>query len=113
MAKWEIHKRTLDIRSNIWWKLMPGTIIEVRWPVGPVGVPNGDNSGMLTESADPNDHFRPWLEKNVGKQGWHWDWRIAGIAASNGQGTIGVDTLAIKFVKSKEAMATLAKLMWS
>ena len=28
-------------------------------------------------TADPNEFWRPWLEENVGRQAWRWNWRIA------------------------------------
>jgi len=113
MAKSEIHKRTLNIFSNLWWKYMPGTIIEVRWPVGWVILhEDKDGSRVSKESADPNDHYRPDLEKYVGRQGWDWDWRIGSIKASNGAGTVGRDTLYIKFRRGKDDYAPIAKLKW-
>lgn len=112
MAKFEIKKRTLNIFNNAWWMFMPGTIITVKWPVGTVRVPNGDNTGMIATSADPNDHYRPWLEANVGKQKWDWDWRIGNVVASNNV-TYGYDTIEIKIRKSKAELATIAALKWS
>lgn len=112
MSKYEIRKRTLDVFSTLWWKYIPGNIITVKWPVGTIRVPNGDNTGMMTVSADPNDHYRPWLEKNVGKQGWDWDWRIGPVAADNGTGIRGYDTLLIKFRRKHTETAMMAKLMW-
>lgn len=92
---------------------MPGTIITVKWPVGWVVLhENSDGSKVSTESADPNDHYRPWLEKNVGRQGVNWDWRIGNFIASNGSGTVGHDTIEIKIRKGKDDFATVAKLMW-
>lgn len=113
MAKWEIHKRFGFIEA-FWWKAMPGTVISTRWPVGwtePVPAPGG--GFIQSESADPNDHYRPWLEKNVGKQGWDWNWRIGTVAADNGAGTRGYDSLCIKFRMGKERYATIAALRWN
>ena len=113
MAKYEIHRRTLNILSNLWWKYMPGTVIEVKWPTGWFLIHEMmDGTRTSGESADPNDHYRPALEKNVGKQGWDWDWRIGSIAADNGFGTTGHDTLLIKIRKGKDEYATVAKLKW-
>ena len=114
MAKNEIHKRTLNILSNLWWKYMPGTVIEVKWPTGWFLIHEMmDGTRTSGESADPNDHYRPALEKNVGKQGWDWDWRIGCVwNADDGVGTTGYATLLIKFRKSKEEYATVAKLKW-
>ena len=39
---------------------MPSVTINVKWPVDEV-------------SADPNDHYRPWLQEHVGRQGWDWN----------------------------------------
>jgi hypothetical protein len=114
MSKREIYIRTLDIFSNIWWKYVPGTIITVKWPVGWAVVDDDGQGGQTSvESADPNDHFRPWLEKNVGRQKWDWDWRLGDIAARNFDGSVvGFDTVKIKFRKSKARFATIAALRW-
>ena len=96
----------VNLRDKLWWLLMPGTVINVRWPVGTARVPNGDNAGTLTESADPNDHYRPWLEKHVGKQGWDWQWGMANTDASENR-------LTIKIRRKYADYATLAALRWS
>ena len=114
MAQSEIKKRTLNLIANIWWKYVPGTIVTVRWPRGWVVLDeHADGSTTSTESADPNDHYRPWLEANVGKQGWDWDWRIGPPAADNGHGLLGHDTLIIKMRKSKASLASIAALKWA
>ena len=95
----------MNLRSKLWWLLMPGEVISVKWPVGTVRVPNGDNTGTLTESADPNDHYRPWLEKNVGKQGWDWQWGMANTDAT-------LNRLTIKIRRKYAAQATIAALRW-
>lgn len=109
MAKWEIDFRFGPIRG-LWWRFMPGVEIEVPWPRGwtePEPAPGG---GFIQfESADPNDHFRPWLEKNVGRQGWDWEWRIGKVAAQ----TNVQDTLVIKFRRGREKYATIAALRWA
>lgn len=110
MAKTELIKHTVNPIKNLWWRFMPGAIVTVKWPVGWTEL---DNLGNQTSSADPNDHFRPWLEQNVGRQGWDWDWRISDITADNGQGTIGVDTLDIKFRWGREQYATMFILRYS
>ena len=114
MAKSEIHRRTLNIFSNLWWKFMPGTTIKVKWPNGPMIQEHIDQYKTDEEllSADPNDHYRPALEQNVGKQGWDWDWRIGSIKADNGFGTTGYDTLLIKMRKGRDEYATIATLKW-
>ena len=93
---------------------MPGTIIKVKWPNGKVLV--GPNSrefdGTVNEipqyvqSADPNDHYRPWMEQHVGRQGWDWDWSMLDSDITN-------NCLSIKFRRGKEKYATMALLKWS
>ena len=94
---------------------MPGTIVTVRWPTGWVVLHEDDDGGVLSaNSADPNDHYRPWLEKHVGKQCRDWDWRIGPAAAVNNDGTtVGHDTVLIKFRKGKAEFASIAALKWS
>ena len=101
--------------NTIWWKLMPGTTIKVRWPVGKIFIPKDVPYWMWiayppgqhsVESADPNDHYRSWLESNVGKQGWDWDWALR-------DNDIVEKTLTIKFRHSHRELATAAKIMWS
>lgn len=91
---------------------MPGSIITMKWPVGWVVLhENPDGSKVGTESADPNDHWRPWLEKHVGKQEWDWNWRLGRIAAFGSPA--GYDTIEIKFRKAKAPQATLFRLKYS
>lgn len=116
MAKSEIFNRTINIFSIIWWRYIPGTVISVQWPVGWVTLYEDPfNGAVSTESADPNDHYRPWLEKNVGRQGWDWDWRIEDIAVSlnHDYKVSSKDKLLIKVRCGKEKYATLAALKWS
>lgn len=107
---------------KMWWKLVPGVNITLPWPRGPVEVgPNhrlwdGVMSGELrqvVESADPNDHYRPWLEKHVGRQYWDWDWQWA--QASYYPGRYGArvlhDSVLIKVRRRYRAQAAEMKLM--
>lgn len=122
MSKSEIKTKTLNIIENLWWKFVPGTTVRVKWPVGEVVIDESMQkwdwtigpSRYIIESSDPNDHYRPWLEKNVGKQGWDWNWRIGPVAATNTDGSVaGFDSLLIKFRKSKAELATIAAIKWS
>ena len=90
-----------NVLDHIWWKLMPGVTISVRWPVGWT---KPDHLGNQANSADPNDHYRPELERVVGKQGWDWYWKVD---------PNDVDSLIIKFRKSKENYASYFALKWS
>lgn len=106
--------RGLTIKEKLWWRFMPGTVITVAWPKGQVKVGPSHRDGYsgygpefeYVESADPNDHYRSWLEANVGKQGWDWNWGLTGNDVTE-------NMLTIKFRKSKEQYATLATILWS
>jgi hypothetical protein len=95
MAKWEVKNLFrlpsgrylpcgLNIVQKLWWRFMPGVIINVKWPKGmiiagpgpedPLWFDYGGAAYIKFESADPNDHYRPWMEKHVGKQGRDWNW---------------------------------------
>jgi hypothetical protein len=96
---------------------MPGSTIEVPWPAGKVIVdptkPSWDGTLGATKqeifSADPNDHYRPWLEEHAGRQGWDWNWRMGTIATQTGM----TDTLIIKFRTKKAKYATIAAMRWA
>ena len=116
MAKWEIHRRFGTVKA-LWWKFMPGVEITVKWPTGWTKPVNAAGGGFIQmESADPNDHFRPWLEQNVGRQGWDWEWRMGPITgaqgSANGPTYLTGDYLEIKFRKAKAEYATMFKLIW-
>lgn len=105
MIKWKMRKQYGFIES-LWWKWVPGTTITVKWPTGQVDL--RDRPGILTswESADPNDHYRPWLEKNIGRQGRDWQWSIGTIKDTD-------DTLLIKIRKKHEHAALVALIKWA
>lgn len=104
----------LNIKDTLWWRFMPGEMITVKWPVGQVKVGPRHRYGWsgygpefeYVNSADPNDHYRPWLEKNVGKQGWDWNW---GLRDNNS----AENRLTIKVRKKHTKWLTMAALMWS
>lgn len=105
----------LSFINRVWWKLMPGTIIKVKWPAGNIVVNHHDPRWRdmggavwvdLGFSADPNDHYRWWMEQNVGKQGWDWDWSML-------DDDISKNYLTIKFRKGKEQYAIIAALRWA
>lgn len=79
------------LRKRIWWGLVPGVNVNIKWPT----------SG----SYDPNDFYRPWLEEHAGKQYIAWDWDIIGPDFHNGE-------LTVRFRIDKKEYATLLKLKW-
>jgi hypothetical protein len=104
----------LDIVEKLWWRFMPGVVINVAWPRGQIKVGPAHREGWsgigpefeYVDSADPNDHYRPWLEKHVGNQGWDWNWGMGGMDATENR-------LTIKIKQRHQEHAIIAKLMWS
>jgi hypothetical protein len=97
----------LNFRDKLWWRFMPGVVINVKWPDGWVVLHESPDGSMVsTRSADPNDHYRPWMEKNVGRQKWDWDWGMANNDVSDNR-------LTIKIRQKHQECAIIAKLMWS
>lgn len=104
----------LNLREKLWWRFMPGVVINVRWPTGPVVIdqtmyplPWIDCAYQYTvESTDPNDHYRPWLEKHVGRQKWDWDWGMA-------NNDVTANRLTIKIRRKRAEYATIAAMRWS
>jgi hypothetical protein len=104
----------LNIKDKLWWRFMPGTVINVAWPRGQIKVGPSHRDGYsgygpefeYVDSADPNDHYRPWMEEHVGKQGWDWNWGLSGTDVS-------LNRLTIKIRQKHEKYATIAALRWS
>ncbi len=104
----------LNLRERLWWRWVPGVLINVAWPVGDVVVTENHPlwdwtvgpSKYVVESADPNDHYRPEMEKLIGRQGWHWNWGMCG-------NDVLENRLTIKIVKSKAKYATVLALKWA
>lgn len=88
---------------QLWWKLMPGFEIIVPWPKGWTEL---DHLGTQISSNDPNDHYRPWLEKHVGRQHLDWDWKMREVRVVEG------DQLIIKFRIGKKDQMIQAALRW-
>lgn len=103
----------LNLKDRLWWRYMPGDVINVAWPRGTIVVGPGSRqwsgNGPVHEevySADPNDHYRPWLEHYVGRQGWDWNWGMGGHDTAENR-------LTIKIRKKHLVYATHIAMMWS
>lgn len=103
LAQFEIVKFTMNPIKTLWWKFWPGVKITVKWPTGWT---TPDHLGNQTMSSDPNDHYRPELERVIGKQGWSWDWRLEDDDFHN-------NMLTIKIHKSKAKWATYFLMLWT
>jgi hypothetical protein len=115
MAIYEINKHADSLGEWLFWKYGKGPTITVAWPVGWVILhqnPDPDGSVVSTESADPNDHYRPELTARVGKQNRDWMWKIGPVAADNDANTHGHTTLLIKFSKKNAMWASYFALKW-
>ena len=106
-------------RDKIYWRLVDYVEIDVNWPTGVLAVnhdhPRWYDVGAVwveIESADPNDHYRPFLEQWIGRQGWDWDWRLAwhgrNIETQESQGY-----LTIRMRRKHEIYASHIAMMWS
>jgi hypothetical protein len=105
----------LSLYDKLWWRFMPGTVINVRWPnATPIKVGPGHREGWAgvgppyeyIYTVDPNDLYRPWLEKYVGRQGWDWNWGMGGMDVTDNR-------LTIKIRRKYSEYATIAALNWS
>ena len=93
---------------------MPGVVVNVKWPKGQIKVGPSHRDGYAgygpefeyVDSADPNDHYRPWMEQHVGRQGIHWNWGMADRDATDNR-------LTIKIIKSKAKYASYCAIKWS
>lgn len=118
-------QRLIDIRFSrpvdttflkwLWWRFMPGETVSVKWPTGNVVVDHTDPRWFdlggavwvdLGFSADPNDHYRPYLEKHVGRQGWDWNWGMADRDATDNR-------LTIKIRRPKTHWCSIIALRWN
>lgn len=116
MAQVEIHVR-LGILGDLRWRMLQGGEVSVKWPHGDCLVTNdhplwdwtvGPDSYTVV-SSDPNDHYRPWLEANVGKQGRDWDWKT--VPYKEGFHSPG-DRVLIRVRKGKSHTLSAMALMW-
>lgn len=78
-----------DLREEIWWSMIPGVKIKLPWPT----------EHMMTVRAS----YVSWLEDNVGKRYWTWNW-----SPLDDDGHM--DLLTIKFRRDKAELATEMKL---
>lgn len=103
----------LNIIEKLWWRFVPGEIVNVKWPKGPLIVDHNDPRWVdlggavwvQIDSADPNDHYRPYMEKYIGRQGWDWNWGVANNDVADNRLTIKIRQTHVKY-------ATILAIMW-
>lgn len=109
---WHNHRVKVEMKlvTRIWWRWMPGTEITVCWPRGSITIDDPfytmSTTPWTVESADPNDHYRPELERLVGRQGRDWDWCMKDCDVAR-------DRLTIKFRRGKDRWGTYFALKWN
>ncbi len=105
----------LNIWQKLWWRFVPGEVINVRWPSGNIVVDHNDPRWLdwggavwidLGFSADPNDHYRHEIEKHCGRQGWDWNWGMA-------NDDMAANRLTIKFRRKHAQWASYFALKWA
>ena len=101
----------LTLYDKLWWGFLPGVVINVAWPKGQVKVHWYGYSGYGPEfeyidSADPNDHYRPTMERLIGRQGWDWNWGMADRDATDNR-------LTIKIRQKYAKYAIILALRWA
>jgi hypothetical protein len=89
-----------SVYQMVYWRFNTGAIVDVKWPG-----PSVTYGSFTFGTNDPNEHYRPWLEENVGKQGRDWDW-------TNWSGTENFE-IRIVVSKRKASLAPMIALMWS
>ena len=105
----------LNLWQKLWWRFMPGEVINVRWPTGNIVVDHNDPRWCdwggavwvdLGFSADPNEHYRTEMEKYCGRQGWNWNWGIA-------DNDVAANRLTIKIRRKYANYAILLAIKWA
>jgi len=105
----------LNFWQKLWWRFVPGEVINVRWPSGNIVVDHNDPRWLdwggavwidLGFSADPNDHYRHEIEKHCGRQGWDWNWGMA-------NDDMAANRLTIKFRRKHAQWASYFALKWN
>lgn len=97
---------------RLWWKYALKVTIILPWPKSqPVGKSANDKQTIY--SVDPNDHYRPWLEQNIGRQHWDWDWQWAQTSYFPGRYGARVvhDAVIIKVLRRHRERAAEMKLL--
>jgi hypothetical protein len=103
------------IWQRLWWRFVPGEVINVRWPAGNIVVDDQhplweDMGGAvwvdLGFSSNPNDHYRPELEEKCGRQGRDWEWGLKGNDAAENR-------ITIKIRKKHAKWASYFALKWN
>jgi hypothetical protein len=105
--------------NRIYWRLVNYIELDVKWPSGVIAV-SPDHPGWYDcgatwveiKSADPNDHYRPFMEQWIGQQGWDWDWDLV-FHGRNIETQEQVGRIRIRMRRKHEIYASHIALMWN
>lgn len=99
--------------EKIWWYFVPWVEVNVKWPSGPIGVgcedPRWYDCGATwveVFSADPNDHYRPFMQSWIGHQRRDWSWYMGNNDAAENR-------LTIRMRKKYAIYASHIAIMWN
>jgi hypothetical protein len=117
-------KTRFGLVDAIKWRLLRGGSVIVAWPEWcEVTVDHNDLAWVdwggavriIRDTDDPNWHYRPFLDKNIGKFGKDWMWRVRGCALDPNirLDPWGPSTLEIRLHKRKAKWASILQLKWS
>ena len=105
--------------SQLYWRLVDYVEIDAKWPTGVIAVdPNHPRwydvgaTWVEIESSDPNDHYRPFLEQWIGRQGWDWDWHLR-FHGRNTETMEQEGRLTIRMRQKHAVYASHIALMWN
>ena len=100
--------------EHVWWRCVPYVEVNVKWPKGPLIVDYNDPrwvdlggaAWVSIDSADPDDHYRPFMEQWIGRQRWDWAWYLGNTDARDNR-------LTIRIRKKYETYASHIAIMWN
>lgn len=118
MSDFEIKTRFGPTEAFLWhFKFSSGERVILDWPElkkfvvdshDRLWIDCGGAEKVEIHSDDPNQHYRPFLEKNVGVQNKDWMWKHIGGPKDYSRD----QKLEIRFRKNKAKWATMLRLQW-
>lgn len=117
---WRLREDKKKLWHRLWWKHAEGPTVTVKLPDEDVSTYEYDD--YMLHKDDVFFFYKPWLEQEVGKQGWDWDWEAEfETVTSTTQFSAMFNYIAesstptsvtIKLRKSKEKYASMIALKW-
>jgi hypothetical protein len=98
--KEKMMNRYLSPLQKLYWIVVPHDVVVVKWPD-----PFDWEREPYRNMGDPNNHYRAWLEENLGEQGYNWDWHLD-------WSQVKLDKIYILVPYHKRTFTSLIGLMW-